>query len=228
MQTGLKFSGWQRRQKPIFQVVWVYLFARRRSMSIALVLTLARIGLSPIFLLVYLYYEMLGISFVFLPYFLMLLLAISEISDFLDGYLARKRNQVTDLGKLLDPMADSIFRLSVFFTFTHGVIQLPLILVFALFYRDSLVSTLRTLCALRGVTLAARFSGKIKAVVQALSALFILGLMIPYSLGHLSLALLQQLSAVSAFIAALYTLYSGAEYVYANHGYIKKALSRSA
>lgn len=182
--------------------------------------------MSPVFLVIYLYHESFGISKLFLPYALIILWGLSELSDLFDGFVARKKNQVTDLGKILDPMADSIFRLSVFLTFTQGLIQLPLLLVFVFLYRDTVISTLRTVCALRGVALAARLTGKIKAVIQAVTALFILILMIPYSLGYLRLEALQEISLYSVAVAAFYTVYSGVEYIYANRNYIKKALDR--
>lgn len=195
-------------------------------MSIPFYLTLVRIVLSPVFLIFYLYHNNMGISGEALPYILLILLSICELTDFFDGFFARRHNKVTDLGKVLDPMADSIFRLSVFFTLTQGVVQLPMLLVLVFFFRDSIVGTLRTLCALRGVALAARMSGKIKAVVQAATAYFILILMIPYSMGCLDLLAFQQMSFYTAFIAAVYTLISGIEYIYANKTYIKKALEK--
>jgi CDP-diacylglycerol--glycerol-3-phosphate 3-phosphatidyltransferase len=193
-------------------------------MSTAMLLTLSRILLGPLFLVVYLYYQKLGISLSYLPYILIFLAAVSELSDMFDGALARKHNKVTDLGKLLDPMADSIFRLSVLLAFTQGVIQLPLLLVAIFFYRDTIISTLRTLCALRGFALAARLSGKIKAVIQAAIVFFILILMIPYSLGCLDVSLLQAISFYSVLVGAIYTLYSGTEYIFANRKFIRKAL----
>ncbi len=193
-------------------------------MSIALFLTLSRILLGPIFLIVYLYYQNFGIALSWLPYILIGIAGVSELSDLFDGRMARRHNRVTDLGKLLDPMADSIFRLSVLLGFTQGIIQLPLLLVCLLFYRDMVISTLRTLCALRGVALAARMSGKIKAVVQAIIIFFILVLMIPYSMGCLELSSLQSMSFYSVFLAVVYTLYSGFEYIYANRKYIQRAL----
>ncbi len=193
-------------------------------MSIALILTLSRILLGPVFLVVYLYSQDFGISVALLPYILLALAGISELSDAFDGALARKQNKVTDLGKLLDPMADSIFRLSVLLAFTQGAIQLPLLLVCIFFYRDTIISTLRTLCALRGIALAARLSGKIKAVIQGTVVFFILILMVPYSLGCLDVQLFRAMSFYSVLIAALYTLYSGAEYIFANRKYIKKAI----
>ncbi|KAG6559528.1 CDP-diacylglycerol--glycerol-3-phosphate 3-phosphatidyltransferase [Candidatus Rhabdochlamydia oedothoracis] len=193
-------------------------------MSIALILTLLRILLGPIFVVLYLYYDQLGFTLLALPYVLLCLTVLSEVSDVFDGLLARRYNKVTDLGKLLDPMADSIFRLSVFLAFTQGVIQLPLLLVCIFFYRDIVISTLRALCGLRGFALAARLSGKIKAVVQAVIIFFILVMLIPYSLGYLELSLLRKLSVYSVSIGVIYTLYSGCEYILANRAYIQKAL----
>jgi len=172
----------------------------------------------------YLYYQALDISPQWLPYTLLAVAFVSEISDVFDGFFARRHNKVTELGKLLDPMADSIFRLSVLFSFTQGFVQIPLILVCVFFYRDIIISTLRTVCALRGVALAARWSGKIKAVILAIVIFFILILMIPYSLGYLDLETLHLISFYSVSAAALYVVYSGVEYIIANKTYIKKAL----
>jgi CDP-diacylglycerol--glycerol-3-phosphate 3-phosphatidyltransferase len=196
-------------------------------LSIALVLTLSRILLGPVFIIVYLYYQQLGITLGWLPYILISLAGISELSDLFDGALARKMNKVTELGKLLDPMADSIFRLSVLLAFTQGFIQLPLFLVCIFFYRDTIISTLRTVCALRGFALAARMSGKIKAVIQAAICFFILLFMIPYSLGYIDIALLQAAGFYSVLIGAVYTVFSGIEYVIANRYYIMRALGFS-
>lgn len=193
-------------------------------MSVPLLLTLSRILLGPVFVVVYLYYKELGITMDVLPYILLLLATLSEVSDIFDGALARKHNKVTELGKLLDPMADSIFRLSVLLAFTQGVIQIPILLVCVFFYRDTIISTLRTVCALRGFALAARLSGKIKAVIQAAVIFFILIMLVPYSMGCLDAQILKAVSFYSVLIAAIYTLYSGTEYIIANRSYIKKAL----
>jgi CDP-diacylglycerol--glycerol-3-phosphate 3-phosphatidyltransferase len=193
-------------------------------MNIAHFFTLLRIFISPLFPVLYLEYKWLGIPPSLLPYLLLGLLVICECSDLFDGFVARRRNQVTDLGKVLDPMADSITHISLFLTFTQGVIQLPILLVFVFFYRDLFISMLRTLCALRGVALAARFSGKVKAVIQATVCFIILILMIPYTMGVLSLEILQQASLFLVSVAALYTVISVGDYILANRAYIKKAL----
>ena len=193
-------------------------------MSIANFLTFFRIFISPIFLLIYLEYEYFNISFVTLPYVLLFLLGISELSDALDGYFARRFNEVTSLGKILDPMADSIYRISIFLTFTLPPIHLPMILIFIFIYRDSIISTLRTVCALKGFALAARPSGKLKAIIQGFSAFVIIVLLIPYTQGYLSQESLHITSTIIVSITAIYTLISGLDYIYANRYYILKML----
>lgn len=180
--------------------------------------------IAPLFLILYLEHEALGIHHAILPYFLLILLGISEFSDALDGHLARKYNQVTDFGKVLDPMADSIARTSIFLTFTLEPVYLPMMLVFIFLYRDSVVSTLRTICALKGFALAARTSGKIKAVIQAVAAFIVIILMIPHSLGYLSGSSLQSIATAIVTVAAIYTTFSGVDYIYANWNYINKFL----
>jgi len=174
----------------------------------------------------YLEHELLGISLVWLPYVLLLLLGVSELSDAFDGYFARKFHQVTDFGKLLDPMADSIYRISVFLTFTRPPVSLPLLLVFVFLYRDSVISTLRTICALRGFALAARSTGKIKAILQAAAILIILFTMIPYSLGYISQNTLWLTAMITTAVAAAYALFAGVEYIWANRDYVIRLLKR--
>jgi CDP-diacylglycerol--glycerol-3-phosphate 3-phosphatidyltransferase len=195
--------------------------------SVANYLTFIRIFISPIFLVVYIEHSALHISNLWLPYILLFLLGVSELSDAFDGYIARKYNQVTDLGKILDPMADSISRISVFLTFTQGPVQIPMLLVFVFLYRDSVVSTLRTICALKGFALAARMSGKIKAVIQAVAAFIIVLLMIPHSVGYITTEKLHSISTWVVAAAALYTFFSGIDYIYANRVYIKRILTQN-
>ncbi|HSX12634.1 MAG TPA: CDP-alcohol phosphatidyltransferase family protein [Rhabdochlamydiaceae bacterium] len=192
-------------------------------MNLALCLTVGRILLSPVFLCVYLFYQEMGISFVMLPFVLLSVVILAELSDLLDGIAARRKNEVTELGKILDPMADSIFRLSFFFALTQGFVKLPLWLVLFFFYRDSIVSLLRTVCALRGIALAARISGKIKAAVQGTAAILVLTLMVPYVFGMIDLQFFRSVSFYLVLAAAVYTVFSGIEYVVANYQHIKAA-----
>lgn len=183
-------------------------------MGLPLFLTTLRIALSPLFPILYLYSNL---SLPWLAAVLIFLLAICEGSDYLDGIIARRRNQVTDLGKVLDPMADAVVHLSLFLTFTQEPFKIPILLLLLFIYRECLVATLRTLAALRGVALAARASGKFKTFLQAVVSFLILALLIPYSTGHLSLAVFQAVCFYSLLIAALFSLLSAVDYLRSRH-----------
>jgi len=193
-------------------------------MSIALFFTFLRFIIAPVFPMLYLGYDGLGLSFFWGVSLSLFFLAICEGSDILDGFFARRRNQVSDLGKILDPVADTVIHMSIFLTFTQGVIGLPVWLVLIFLYRELLIGALRTLCALKGEALSARLSGKIKAVMQALVCALIMGLMILYAEGWLSLETLREVSFQFAFVAAAYTLVSAIDYLYANRAHLRKAL----
>lgn len=98
----------------------------------------------------------------------LVVMGLAEVSDILDGQLARRYSGVSGVGKLIDPMADSLYRTSVFVAFAvTGWMPLWMVLVFV--WRDTMVAYLRSYAASRGVVLAARTSGKIKAVLQAIT-----------------------------------------------------------
>lgn len=193
-------------------------------LTLANCLTLYRLLLSPIFIVLYLFYVDFGIHIQVLPWILGLVIASAELSDVLDGVVARHYNQVSDLGKILDPMADSIYRSSAFLAFTQFPVALPIMIVFLMFFRDSMISTLRTICALKGRALGARASGKIKAVVQSIALMVITFLMLLYSNGWISLKSFQQVSFIVASCACAYTLFSGLEYLWAHRVFIKNML----
>ena len=88
-----------------------------------------------------------------------------ELTDLLDGHVARSYGAVTSFGKLFDPFSDAFCRFTLFLgLLSIGVADLWMIML--IFYRDSSVSFLRTVAAARNVVVAARPSGKFKAVVQ--------------------------------------------------------------
>lgn len=176
-------------------------------------------------MVLYLYPETFNITNQALPYYLLGLLALSEFSDMFDGWIARKLDQVTDLGKLLDPMADSIWRLSVFLTFTQPPVNLPMWVIFLFLFRDSAISTLRTICALRGFTLAARLTGKLKAVFQGIAAFSILSLMIPYSQGTLPQQDLTHWSTAISAVVGAWAMLSAVDYLVATKSFIKNFLA---
>lgn len=184
-------------------------------MNFANTLTLFRLIVTPLFMGMYLNPAFFGLSASALPYALIVLLAVVELSDMLDGMIARRFNQVTDMGKVIDPLADSIWRISLFLTFTQAPINLPMWVVLLFLMRDSVISTLRTLCALKGFALAARFSGKLKAVLQGVSAFVIILLLIPFNEGKISAEELTFFAALTASIPCAWSLISGVDYLVA-------------
>jgi CDP-diacylglycerol--glycerol-3-phosphate 3-phosphatidyltransferase len=98
-----------------------------------------------------------------------------EVTDMVDGWVARRLEQTSQLGKILDPLADSISRFTVFLGFlVDGYASVWAIA--PLFWRDSIVSTVRVLAASQGVIVSARFSGKVKAIVQGVAIVGLLAL----------------------------------------------------
>ena len=92
----------------------------------------------------------------------------SEITDMLDGMIARKRGELSDFGKLFDPFADTLTQITFFFCFVIDGI-LPAILFLAVLYREFSILFIRNLMLKKGVTLGARIGGKIKTVTYILA-----------------------------------------------------------
>ena len=96
---------------------------------------------------------------------------IAGITDFLDGYLARKLDQVTDFGKLMDPLTDKIFTVGCFIVFTgYGLV--PSWITVLILTREFTVTGLRSLAASKGEVIAAKDIGKVKTVLQMLVLAF--------------------------------------------------------
>lgn len=94
-----------------------------------------------------------------------IIMSLSEVSDIIDGYVARRENLVTDLGKILDPLSDSISRFFYFFALAyHGLFPIWFMVFF--FFRDIIVAYVRIFASFSGTVLSARFSGKLKGAVQ--------------------------------------------------------------
>ena len=186
-------------------------------MNIAHLLTFLRIILIPLFPVFYLYYVPFNLNIKVLPYILLSILAVCEFTDLIDGVVARKKNKVTNFGKIIDPLADTIAHTSIFFTFTQGLISVPLLIVFILLYRELIIGGLRTLCALRGIALSARNSGKIKTLILATISFIVILMIIPYSYDMISIDFLQSSSLILIIIGCIASVYSAIDYFLYNH-----------
>ncbi|MFT7520732.1 MAG: CDP-diacylglycerol--glycerol-3-phosphate 3-phosphatidyltransferase [Kiritimatiellia bacterium] len=100
-----------------------------------------------------------------------------EFTDAADGYVARKYNAVTPFGKLFDPFGDAFARYTLFMgLLAIGYADLWMLLV--IFYRDASISFFRSIAASRNKVVAARISGKIKAIIQAIGINVILAMLL--------------------------------------------------
>lgn len=137
--------------------------------------TLTRIILALVFLLLYfLPVCMQNELFVKISGWILIpLLAFTEFTDFLDGFSARKRNEVSDFGKIFDPFADVFLHITTLCAFTFdgyfNVICLILIL-----YREFTMNFLRMVASKKGVAIAARKGGKLKTCLYILTGFVIL------------------------------------------------------
>jgi len=132
-------------------------------------ITLIRIPLSIVFSIILLSSK--NFKSVFIICFFVLL--VTELTDWFDGRIARRFKVASEFGAMLDPYADSLSRLIVFWSLASKDLTIFLVpLVMAL--RDITVAYSRIVLAQRGQSVSARMSGKIKAVIQSFGAFFLL------------------------------------------------------
>ncbi len=132
------------------------------------ILTMMRIALVPIFLWLLLSKSpsyRLGALAVFL---------LAAITDFFDGYLARKWNQDTKLGRFLDPLADKALVLATLIVFLYLDPQIPLWMVLTILGRDMLVTGMRWLAIRKGMEIRTTRLAKAKTAFQMISIVLIL------------------------------------------------------
>ena len=188
-------------------------------MNLANKLTVLRMFLVPVFLIF--------ISVKGIPYgsiVATLVFIIASITDQLDGYIARSRNQVTNFGKFMDPLADKLLVTAALVALV-GLNLTPAWAVVIILAREFAVSGLRTLAASGGVVIAASWWGKIKTVIQIIAILLLL---IKVNIGE-SLSAVEFVSnngflntfftyvpEAIMFIAVLITIISGIDYFVKN------------
>ena len=158
-------------------------------------LTLLRIFLIPFLVVVlltkYSYYLGLGIFLV------------AAVTDFFDGYFARRLNKTTRLGTLLDPIADKLLMSAAFISLVEiGLARAWMVVI--IIGREFAVSGLRSIAAQQGITIAASPLGKTKTVAQVFAiALMIVG----YQLGEFRF-----IGELALWVVMLFALVSGVQY----------------
>ncbi len=133
-----------------------------------------------------------------LNYFAAFIFVVASATDFFDGYIARTFQQITTLGKILDPLADKMLTLAGFL----GLMMLGSAspwAVFLILTRELFITGLRVSAVSQGLDIAASWMGKVKTVVQMLA----IGFLLMHWTG----------ATLLLWIAVILTLYSGYEYV---------------
>lgn len=135
---------------------------------------------------------------------------IASITDFLDGYLARKYNQITDFGKFFDPLADKLLVTAAFVGLVEFNIM-PAWVAIILIARELIVSSLRTVAISSGKVISASNLGKVKTIIQ------LIGVVILLWLGYLNINLgIISLNNLINSIILFITVLSGIDYLFKN------------
>ena len=132
-------------------------------------------------------------------YFATLLFSLAALSDFFDGFIARKWGQTTKLGAILDPLADKMLILAAFL----GLLLLDRAnewVIYLILVREFFITGFRVVMVSENLDVSASFAGKLKTGFQMTAIIF---LMLDWIFGDILL-----------YIALALTLYSGFEYVY--------------
>jgi CDP-diacylglycerol--glycerol-3-phosphate 3-phosphatidyltransferase len=181
-------------------------------------LTVSRLILTAIFLLV---------MFVEFPFHItaaLVLFVVASLTDLFDGIIARRRNLVTDFGKLMDPLADKVLICSAFIAFIE-LEWMPAWMVIVIVARELAITGLRLLAASKNIVLAAERQGKNKTISQITAAI---ALLVTHS--HADWGIVGQLFAfeiaghawawwvaeISKWVAVVLTALSGFLYLWKN------------
>lgn len=152
-----------------------------------------------------------------------LVFILASFTDFLDGFLARKYQLISDLGKLLDPIADKILVLGVFLAFLQlGIINTWMVIVIMM--REFLITGLRLLSLTRKCVLEAKALGKHKTFSQVVGIFVIfIALLVDrkFPQSKLSFILMYQFLPLLMWYIVGITLFSGAHYLWVNRKTIK-------
>lgn len=159
-------------------------------------LTLLRIGLIPVFIYITPQSPVLGVA-VFLT---------ASLTDFLDGYLARRANQVTKFGIIIDPIADKFLIISALILLVD-MVRLSAWVAIVIIGRDFLVTAIRVVALSKGVVIPAEKGGKFKTATQMVAIVFLL---LPGSVVDIDF---YDVGLVLIYISMLLALFSGYRYM---------------
>ena len=140
-------------------------------MSLADKFTLSRIAIAPVFFIIFQLPNLFPAkNMLWTIPALWLIGTFAELTDFFDGWAARKRGEISDFGKLFDPFADTLLHITFFLCFVmEGIF--PAFLFLLVLYREFGVLFIRNLMMKKGISMGARIGGKIKTVTYVIAAI---------------------------------------------------------
>lgn len=148
-------------------------------------------------------------------YIAAVIFTIAAITDTLDGYIARSRNQITKFGKFMDPLADKLLVTAALVCLVQ-MDKLPAWIVVIIISREYTVSILRAVAAAEGIVIAASWWGKLKTLTQIIAIISILINNYPFSLINFPF------SEITLWLAVILTIVSGVDYLYLNRHIFKQ------
>ena len=161
--------------------------------------------------------DILGIPLTFI--LMDLVFIIASITDKLDGYIARSRNQITTFGKFLDPIADKILVLTAMI-YLVGFGKIPAWIPVIVMFREFLVSGYRLVaCEKGGKVIAASVWGKLKTVTQMVALVLVFvdkysyGYFISNSIDNIGWKVLNIITFVLLTVSVVATIFSGYDYI---------------
>ena len=176
------------------------MIARREIFNLPNIITLMRISVVP-FLFI-----LLTEPGEFWSLILAILFAVASITDMLDGYLARKYNMITTMGKFLDPLADKLI-VNTAMILMIPIGRIPAWIVAVTIIRDLIVDGIRSIASSEGFYIQASTLGKQKTIAQLFA---VTALMVWYPIFGINSYLV---GIVLLYIALLLTIYSGLDYL---------------
>lgn len=182
-------------------------------------ITLVRLFLIPVMVLAF-YLDRIITGFIYAGLIAAVVFLVAAITDFADGYIARKQNLVTTIGKFLDPIADKVLVITALFLVVEsGLIASPYGAIFSslIVARELMISGLRQIAASKGNVISADKTGKIKAVFQDIAmVMFLLAKTFNVILGGFLLQAFEITSYIALAVAVILTVWSGIEYIIKN------------
>ena len=161
-----------------------------------------------------------------LVYFIaMIVFVIASCTDFVDGYLARKWHQVTDLGKFLDPVADKLLVNSILIYLAisrYGNIYIPIFAIIIMIVCDLIVDEFCFVAVSKGIVLAANIFGKLKTVFQMVSIPVVLLNGWPFSYFDYGWNPYFRIANILIYLATLMSFLSGVIYLCQNLSVFKE------